>query len=142
MKIKEDTNKFIIEVEKIDKLPLLNANLNSNLIKPSPGIYFIFNKDKELIYVGKSLNVKNRINMHRNGCGNGFFKQSPQINPNELVFVKVLYLEDNNFIDFLENFYIYFYKPNRNFNKYSYELSDNSLQFGSEELRELIEDKV
>jgi hypothetical protein len=141
MIINEDIDKFIVEIPKVDQLPFLDVNLNSNLVKSSLGIYFIFNKDKKLIYIGKSSNVRNRINMHRNGFGTGFFQLTPQINPNELFFIKVLYLNDSSFVSFLENFYISFYKPTRNFNRYYEEFSNRDMQFGSEELRELIEDK-
>ena len=35
-------------------------------IPPSPGIYKFINKNKEIIYVGKSKNLKNRVNSYFN----------------------------------------------------------------------------
>ncbi len=44
-----------------------NSNLSKSLIKKLPekaGVYYFFNADKELIYVGKSINIHDRILSH------------------------------------------------------------------------------
>ncbi len=48
-------------------LSKVQSNINKSLVEDlpnAPGVYYFFNKDKELIYVGKSINIRDRVLSH------------------------------------------------------------------------------
>ena len=57
----------------------LNGRWNHPLLDPvkikdlpeEPGVYYFYNQDAELIYIGKSKNIKNRVSSHFSNTGNG-----------------------------------------------------------------------
>jgi DNA polymerase III subunit epsilon len=47
----------------------VRSNINNSIVKNLPdstGVYYFYNKDKELIYVGKSVNIHDRVMSHLN----------------------------------------------------------------------------
>ena len=93
-------------------------------IKSISGLYFLLNDKNVIIYIGQSKNIRNRISTHLLGFGNGFFKLSPQVNPEEVKHVICLYDEDVENLDFMEQFYILMFQPYRNFWQYYNEFKE------------------
>lgn len=137
MKVKRHKDKFVIELPNIENLKFIDVSQDSSGLKSGSGIYFIYDSNKTLVYIGQSKNVRNRITAHRNGYGKGFFKQKPQVNPNEVKFVRVLYGLN---IDFIEHFYIYYFHPDRNSSQYDKETPElPPSKKELDEMRELME---
>lgn len=67
MLLAKDTDKSIISTSmKTIKSKTVASNLKS-LIEKTPsviGVYYLFNKDNEIIYIGKSKNIKKRVTQH------------------------------------------------------------------------------
>jgi DNA polymerase III subunit epsilon len=68
---KEELNAYIDQILFSDTLPpLLHRNVLKN-IPDTPGIYFFYGKERELLYVGKSKNMRTRIRSHFSGASSG-----------------------------------------------------------------------
>lgn len=69
-----DRSNIITSGGKPGHLPAhLNSNLSPEIISALPaktGVYYFFNEHRELIYVGKSKNIKSRIGAHLNNFDN------------------------------------------------------------------------
>lgn len=59
-------------------------------LKNTSGLYFLFNKNDEVIYIGKAVHIYNRVNAHR--VGSGTYVTSNH--RDEIYNVKVLYLDN------------------------------------------------
>ena len=74
MLLARDHNNIIATDGKPTHLPAhLNTNLSPDIIDALPaktGVYYFFNEHRELIYVGKSKNIKSRIRAHLNNFDN------------------------------------------------------------------------
>ncbi len=74
MLIEKDQFNVIENGGKARQLPAhLNSNLSPELLKDIPnetGVYHFYNEFNELIYIGKSKNIKSRINAHLNNFDN------------------------------------------------------------------------
>ncbi len=72
--IEKDDINFIKNGGKSRHLPAhLNSNLTPDILDKLPigtGVYYFYNDHEELIYVGKSKNIKSRINAHLNNFDN------------------------------------------------------------------------
>lgn len=65
-----------LELSPEEFMTLRRTSLGGNrksytLTKNFAGVYIIFNKTKDMYYVGQSKTVLNRVNAHFNGKGNG-----------------------------------------------------------------------
>lgn len=68
-KISEDYEQEIIEAacQRLLKRPSLPSQLNEkevNKLPDSPGVYYFYNENNRLLYVGKSINLKTRVLSH------------------------------------------------------------------------------
>ena len=100
---------------------LINVNNYENLAPKSKvaGVYFLYSKDKKLLYIGKSINcIRQRL------CNHLITKEPHRYNDyqNEWALKKrkdyfyfAYTIVENNFIDMLERFLIQKYKPKFNF---------------------------
>ena len=74
MLLAKDRSNIIFKGGKPGHLPAhLNTNLSPGIIDALPektGVYYFFNEHHELIYVGKSKNIKSRIRAHLNNFDN------------------------------------------------------------------------
>lgn len=86
------------EFKNFDKL---NINNQPNTM----GIYFVYGEEKELLYIGKSLNIPNRLSNHFDGNSN-----THSISDN-FKFFKYVQVEKNDIIDNVELYAINIYKP-------------------------------
>lgn len=72
--LSKDENNYIKNGGKTRHLPgHLNSNLTPQIINALPGktgVYYFYNDHRELIYIGKSKNIKSRINAHLNNFDN------------------------------------------------------------------------
>ncbi|MDM0973243.1 GIY-YIG nuclease family protein [Clostridium perfringens] len=86
-----------------------------NKIPNSMGIYFMYNQDKDLMYIGKSIHLNSRVANHLAGrthtddiCHN--FK-----------YIKYIEIDNEELLDDYETYYINIYKPKLNVSKvYTY----------------------
>lgn len=86
-----------------------------NKIPNSMGIYFMYNQDKDLMYIGKSIHLNSRVADHLAGrthtddiCHN--FK-----------YIKYIEIDNEELLDDYETYYINIYKPKLNVSKvYTY----------------------
>ncbi len=103
----------------------LNKNLSSQLnfiskdnievIPSTNGIYFMYNNYKDLMYLGKSANLKSRVADHLAG----------RTHTNDIChnfeYIKYIEVEDEELLDDYETYYINLYKPKLNVSKvYTY----------------------
>jgi len=77
-------------------------------IPKEEGIYFIFDKEDNLIYIGKSINIQNRIANHINGTN------SPIKNKDEVYNLSFILYQNKYNIEAIERIYIDIYKPKYN----------------------------
>ena len=62
----------IIKIElKKEGLSKPNIKILGDSIKQEGGVYLLFNKEKELLYIGKTLNLRNRLLQHLSPRNNG-----------------------------------------------------------------------
>jgi len=138
--INKDANRIVIEYGSLDNADLLLVSevfKDNSLPTHLSGIYFIFNKINELIYIGKSKEIRGRLRSHLGGFGKGFFKQTPQINPEEIYGIKYILFPVEE-LDLAEMIYLNIYHPYRNNFPWWREISTLKTD---EENRETIKDK-
>ena len=90
-----------IELNSVENLMLNNASI-------SHGIYFLM-QDKEIIYIGKSINITNRLLNHKAKYN---YNRSPK--SNRFDSVKVFVFKHKSDIHYLEPYLISMYKPRLN----------------------------
>lgn len=83
-------------------------------------VYRFLNKDNEIIYIGKAVNLKNRITNH---------SHLPKECYNERVKIEFVEFDTTDDMDFAERYYIMKFKP-----KYNTVLSDKNMNISSMEL--------
>lgn len=82
-----------------------------NKIPNTSGVYFIYNKNKELLYVGESVNLNIRIKEHFSGRTNTW-----DIYHN-FKYIKYIEIVDITLLSIYETYYINLYKPKLNLSK-------------------------
>lgn len=87
------------------------------VIPKKRGIYFLFNK-RELYYIGKSSNIRQRVTTHITPQSHTPARSCIHVPSNEINMVAFLLFQDDSFIDVAELFYITYYKPKYNFNPF------------------------
>lgn len=76
---------------------IMNGSINCKYY----GIYFIYNDNEEVVYIGKTTNISSRLTTHIRGK----YK-----NANMIKFANIMYLEKES-LDDIERFYIQTIKP-------------------------------
>jgi excinuclease UvrABC nuclease subunit len=82
-----------------------------NNIKRKAGVYFIFNSSLELIYIGKTQDLRQRMQMHTSP--NVKLRQIPI---GEAFYYSFLFLASESERRFIENILIYIHRPRYNLN--------------------------
>ena len=70
--------------------PKGKKTLSNKKIPTTSGIYFMFSKEQNLLYIGKAKNLRIRIAQH---FGNGFLSL-PMVNSDEVSFISFIEVED------------------------------------------------
>ncbi|MGL5630459.1 MAG: GIY-YIG nuclease family protein [Mycoplasmoidaceae bacterium] len=118
-KIKDSVNNIANQEEEItveeffkirNKKLFYDGNKKYALSHDFQGIYILFNKSKNMYYVGQSINIFKRVNQHFTGKGNGDVYADYKYG--DIFTIKLLNLENSNFnsLNELENKTIYTYK--------------------------------
>ncbi|NNU94691.1 hypothetical protein ETC01_16330 [Geobacillus sp. NFOSA3] len=106
-------------MERIQDLPLMSEFYKKEFINNIPyglgGIYFIYNKKKELLYIGQSNNLRVRLQTHFNG-------NSHVHNSNEFYYFKYHEVQDIFERDIYETYYIAKFCPKHNLAKNTKEM--------------------
>ncbi|MBF7155714.1 nucleotide excision repair endonuclease [Bacillus albus] len=87
------------------------AKENISNIKPEGGIYFLYSLSNELLYIGKSTNIKVRVNNHIKGSSN------TEEHAEEFNKVECFYIDNPLEIEIYETYLINTLKPKYNKNK-------------------------
>lgn len=93
--------------------PIKNKNGSISIINSelpiTSGVYFIYDKNQILLYIGRAVNIKKRISIHLSKISYPYF-----VPDEEIEFIKFILLKDEKEIDLLESFFIYLYQPKYN----------------------------
>ena len=81
----------------------------SNQIKTEHYVYFLYNDDDELLYIGKTSNLRERLSCYFSKSKKIGWKK--EINPDSLILFKCSTLTD---LDIYETYFINKYKPRMN----------------------------
>ena len=146
MYIVKKQKEIIVHLTNPDILEFINISENVSEIPINTcGVYFLYGKEKDLIYVGYSQNIRGRISMHKRCFGNGIFAVQPQVNPKEIFYAKFI---SEPGISSSEQFYIKTFSPKRNHNWFYYELQSEirainpNIELSPRIVREYYENKV
>jgi len=141
IRIRETTDLKLFRIGNINQLNSPNDLITWKKIIPFnklpnniSGIYFLLNKDKEIIYIGKAKNIRQRIASHISPFNNqrmnidiwrisaykNKFNYTSIIPLNEVKFFAFIQLTNYEKEQFKELFYIGFFKPKYNFYKKPY----------------------
>lgn len=99
--ITEEGTALILMLPKPETLSKIGVS--SKNFPDKSGVYFLFDEFDELIYIGQSINIFQRLQAHKNS--------TPGIKT-----VSYLVLNSPKEIDVIENVYIHYYKPKFNLN--------------------------
>ena len=129
MKIQTNKNCIYFKLDIINHKNLIPARSNfptkvkSGLIsivnKKIPqiaGIYFLFDKDKTLIYIGQARNIRKRVAIHISEESLAICSNLPS---SEVEYIYYLNVNNYNERNILEALYIYFYNPMFNSTKFN-----------------------
>lgn len=111
--------KVNIEIPKLESLekhsvwkkrPQVNANRTIQRINHSipkrGGVYFLFYSDKRLLYIGKSANIRQRINGHTKIRSVHEIAEETKRNPKHIYMISWLILEDEGSREIVETAYL------------------------------------
>lgn len=126
---------IVKELKKELKVPKLNfcvpINLKENIdfnfkqghritkrrkfdIPSEPGVYIFFNSLMEIMYIGKSINLKMRFGQHMSASnGSGVYKAIKE-NEDNIVYYSYAICKDDYEANMYEMMYTYLYKPKLN----------------------------
>lgn len=83
-----------------NKVKIKDESGLESIVPDKPGVYFLFNRDKEIIYIGKSKSLKSRAFVSFNAQG--------------AEFMKIIVTESLADANFLEPYFISLYAPVKN----------------------------
>jgi len=112
--IGEDESSFSIRMPIIKNIKQYVVNkINIDNFKKVKGVYLLFDKHKDLIYVGKSKNIQSRISSHLKwNMANKFDIYEGKNLPDGVIsFFSVIKIKETKFQLMVEDFYIKKYNP-------------------------------
>lgn len=103
---------FVLEIPSIKQFTKFDIGLADD-IPNVPGIYFLFDRHNTLLYIGKSVRLKERVNSHvtNNSYDNtGLWGGGCMVPDNSVEYIKIYPCNEEDLL-FIEQFYIWKYKP-------------------------------
>jgi len=102
-----------MKIQKIQKITDLKHN--------HKGVYLLFGEDRDLIYIGQSINMRARINTHisdkskrQSECNDNENYYNTKIPRGKVFYYSVLFIEDDNLRNHIEISLIFMLKPTLN----------------------------
>lgn len=100
------------------KFDLTIKKENHNKIPTRPGIYVLYDKDNQVLYVGKSNSLRNRVKQHFYGHNNS----RTNVYANKYESVSLIFCDELTLLDELETRVIQRLRPLLNIDKVNYEI--------------------
>lgn len=113
-------------IEENKDYPIIELNKDCSIIPDEPGIYMYINEDGGL-YIGKSINLRNRYKQHKNAINHDENNIDYQLRylPNKFTYRILIYGVDPTILNSLESMYINRY--NAVSDGYNYQNNNNLL---------------